>query len=105
MSTTPDDEEYKSEVFEDAEDFLEFCYEKIEDAVYFWTLWAKTFLPEVNEEVVRGLILEFAGSLHEELHPKLTSLMLSDGVENHLFGLIKRVTEARKSEEETNHNS
>ena len=97
MSENPNSEELPNTVFEDAEDFLEFCYEKIEDAVYFWTLWAKTFMPEVEEKVVRALILEFAGTLHEELHSRMHIATIKLGDDTEMLGLIRRSASTNRS--------
>ena len=90
MSSYDEFEELQDTTFEDEMDFLEYAYEKIEAAVYIWTLWVKAFVDNMDEEVSRKLLTEFAENIHKDVFFKLQPLIDEVDGEKILHGYIRR---------------
>lgn len=96
MFENTDLEEFSHVVFEDEADMLEFCYEKIENSVYIWTLWCKAFAPDLPEEDARGIVTEFLTEIHRDMSKRVTAAINFAEAGNVLEGFIKKYRDPHK---------
>lgn len=102
MSSDDEFEDLQNTHFEDELDMLEFSYEKIEFAVYIWSLWVKAFLDEFDEEVSRKLLTEFVETIHSDIFSKIVPVIDDQGTEKILHGFIRRFQVPNKVHEKEN---
>lgn len=103
MSENSDLEEFSHTCFEDEADMLEFAYEKIENSIFIWALWCKTFAPEMSDEVSRQLAIEFLVEIHKQIAPRISIDVAKAETGNVLLGFIRKYRE-KKSEPGSNQN-
>lgn len=101
MSENSDLEEFSHTCFEDEADMLEFCYEKIENSIFIWALWCKTFAPEMSDEVSRSLAIEFLIEIHKQIAPRISIDVGRDETGNILLGFIRKYREKKKDSDST----
>jgi hypothetical protein len=95
MSENSDIEEFSHTCFEDEADMLEFAYEKIENSIFIWALWCKTFAPEMSDEVSRQLAIEFLVEIHKQIAPRISIDVGRDETGNILIGFIRKYREKK----------
>lgn len=95
MSENSDLEEFSHTCFEDEADMLEFAYEKIENSIFIWTLWCKTFAPEMSDEVSRSLAIEFMIEIHKQIAPRISVDVARMESGNILLGFIRKYREKK----------
>jgi hypothetical protein len=95
MSDNTDLEEFSSARFEDEADMLEFAYEKIENSIFIWALWCKTFAPEMSDEVSRSLAIEFLTEIHKQIAPRISIMIDRKEAGNVLFGFVQKYKSKR----------
>lgn len=57
--------------YEDAIDMLEHVYEKIDDAVYLWVVWSKTFGCHDEQEALKAILSEIVCEESDELYKRI----------------------------------
>jgi hypothetical protein len=95
MSENSDLEEFSHTCFEDEADMLEFAYEKIENSIFIWALWCKTFAPEMSDEVSRSLAIEFLVEIHKQICPRISIDVVKEESSNILLGFIRKYREKK----------
>jgi len=98
MSDNTDLEEFSSIRFEDEADMLEFAYEKIENSIFIWALWCKTFAPEMSDEISRSLAVEFLTEIHKQIAPRISIMVDRKEAANVLFSFVEKYKKNRDQE-------
>jgi hypothetical protein len=98
MCDNTDLEEFSRTRFEDEADMLEFAYEKIENSIFIWALWCKTFAPEMSDDISRSLAVEFLIEIHKQIAPRISIMVDRKEAGNVLFGFVKKYKAKRDQE-------
>jgi len=98
MSDNADLEEFSRTCFEDPEDMLEFAYEKIENSIFIWTLWCKTFAPDMPDEICRHLATEFMSDIHKQIASRISIDVSQEEHMNVLRSYIRKYRAKKESD-------
>ena len=64
-------EELPPDRFEDATDMLDFVFEKIDNAIYLWVLWSKTFASHDEQDALKAVLEEIVSQESDNLYKNL----------------------------------